>query len=33
MVDDGDDDLLGFLLDLATACATLGGFWVLDVHH
>ena len=30
MVDDGDDDLSGFLLRLATSRAALDGSWVLD---
>ena len=30
---DDDDNLSGFLLDLATSRATLAGLWVLDVRH
>ena len=30
---DDDSDLSGFLLDLATSRAVLGGSWVLDFHR
>ena len=33
MVHDGDDDLSGFLLGMATSRAALGGSWVLDFYH